>query len=158
LTDPAHALGARLGHEFKDPCLLAQALTHRSYANEHPDAADNEALAFLGDAVLGLVVAEHVWSMAPGGSVGILTPRRAEIVSGANLARWAERLELGAHLRLGKGEHVTGGRTKESLLATALEALMAVVYLEGGLPAAGHAVARLAMWQDAGGASLHDAP
>jgi len=84
--------------------------------------------------------------MEPGGGVGVLTPRRAEIVSGANLARWAERLELGAHLRLGKGEHVMGGRTKESLLATALEAVVAVVYLEGGLPAARAAIARLAPW------------
>ncbi len=121
-------------------------MTHRSYTNEHPDAPDNEALAFLGDAVLGLVVAERLWRMAPGDSVGLLTPRRAEIVSGANLARWAERLELGVHLRLGQGEHITGGRAKESLLATALEALVAVVYLEGGLPAASHVIARLAMW------------
>ena len=146
MTDPTRPLGAQLDHEFKDPRLLAQALTHRSYANEHPDAPDNETLAFLGDAVLGLVVGERLWRTAPGDSVGLLTPRRAEIVSGANLARWAERLELGAHLRLGKGEHITGGRAKESLLATALEALLAVVYLEGGLPAASHAIARLAMW------------
>jgi ribonuclease III len=146
LTDPTRTLGPRLDHEFTDPCLLARALTHRSYVNEHPDARDNEALAFLGDAVLGLVVAERLWRMAPGDTVGLLTPRRAEIVSGANLARWAERLELGAHLRLGKGEDITGGRTKESLLATALEALVAVVYLEGGLSAASRAIARLAMW------------
>lgn len=146
MTDPLQTLGARLDHEFKDPRLLSQALTHRSYANEHPDTPDNEALAFLGDAVLGLVVAERLWRMAPGDSVGLLTPRRAELVSGANLARWAERLELGAHLRLGKGEDITGGRAKESLLATALEALLAVVYLDGGLPAASHAIARLTMW------------
>lgn len=146
MTDPLQILEARLDHEFKDPRLLSQALTHRSYANEHPDTPDNEALAFLGDAVLGLVVAERLWRMAPGDSVGLLTPRRAELVSGANLARWAERLELGAHLRLGKGEDITGGRAKESLLATALEALLAVVYLDGGLPAASHAIARLTMW------------
>ena len=126
--------------------MLSQALTHRSYTNEHPEAPDNETLAFLGDAVLGLVVAEHVWRMEPGEGVGTLTPQRAEVVSGANLARWAEHLELGAHLRLGKGEHVTGGRTKESLLATALEAVLAVVYLERGLPAARDAIARLARW------------
>jgi ribonuclease III len=146
VTDPAQSLGAHLAHEFKDPRLLSQALTHRSYTNEHPEAPANETLAFLGDAVLGLVVAERVWRMEPGAGVGTLTPQRAEVVSGANLARWAERLELGAHLRLGKGEHVTGGRTKESLLATALEAVLAVVYLEGGLPAARDAIARLARW------------
>ena len=146
MTDPLRTLGARLDHEFKDARLLSQALTHRSYANEHPDAPDNEALAFLGDAVLGVIVTERLWRMAPGDSVGLLTPRRAEFVSGANLARWAERLELGAHLRLGKGEDISGGRAKESLLATAFEALLAVVYLEGGLPAASHAIARLAIW------------
>ena len=146
MTDPLRAIGARIDHEFKDPRLLVQALTHRSYSNEHEDAPDNEALAFLGDAVLGLVVAEHEWTIAPGESVGTLTPRRANIVSGANLARWAEGLDLGAHLRLGRGEQVTGGRAKESMLATALEAVVAVVYLEGGLSAASRAIARLAAW------------
>src|SRR5262249_1512549 len=123
-----------------------QALTHRSYANEHPPEPDNEALAFLGDAVLGLIVAERLWISAPGANVGVLTPDRAEIVSGSNLARWAEQLGLGAHLRLGGGEQRTGGQGKESVLATALEALLAVVYLEGGLGAARRAVALLAMW------------
>jgi ribonuclease-3 len=146
VTDLAEILGAHLAHRFQDPGLLARALTHRSYTNEHPDARDNETLAFLGDAVLGLVVAEQVWRAGPDEGVGTLTPRRAEMVSGANLARWAERLGLGAHLRLGKGEHVMGGRSKESLLATALEAVLAVVYLEDGLPGAREAIARLATW------------
>jgi ribonuclease-3 len=75
-----------------------------------------------------------------------LTPRRADVVSGANLGRWAERLGLGAHLRLGRGEQLTGGHAKESVLATALEAVVGVVYLEGGLPAARRAVAALAVW------------
>jgi ribonuclease-3 len=146
VTDPAQILGAHLAHRFQDSRLLSRALTHRSYTNEHPDAPDNETLAFLGDAVLGLVVAEHVWRTGPGEGVGGLTPRRAEIVSGANLAQWAERLDLGAHLRLGKGEDVMGGRRKESVLATALEAVLAVVYLEGGLSGAREAIARLAPW------------
>src|SRR5438093_1431496 len=132
----AGGLGASLGHLFQDPTLLIQALTHRSWANEHPPAGDNESLAFLGDAVLALVVAESLWHDAPGSPVGVLTPRRAELVSGANLARWAERMGLGAHLRLGRGEQLTGGAAKESVLATALEAVLGVVYLEGGLPAA----------------------
>lgn len=139
-------LGARLGHDFQDRGRLLQALTHRSYANEHPPEADNEALAFLGDAVLALVVAEHLWTTVPGADVGTLTPRRADIVSGANLARWALRLELGRHLRLGRGEQRMGGQAKESVLATSLEALLAVVYLEGGLPAARRAIALLALW------------
>jgi len=144
--DPAKALGARLGHAFADAELLAQALTHRSWANEHAPAADNESLAFLGDAVLGLVVGEHLWRAEPGAPVGLLTPRRAEVVSGANLARWAERVGLGAHLRLGRGEQLAHGYAKESVLATALEAVLGVVYLEGGLPAARRAVAALALW------------
>jgi ribonuclease-3 len=144
--DPLPTLGVRLGHEFQDRARLLQALTHRSYANEHPPEPDNEALAFLGDAVLGLVVAEHLWEAVPEQTVGTLTPRRAEIVSGANLARWAERLDLGAHLRLGRGEQRTGGHAKESVLATALEAVLGVVYLEGGLAAARRAIALLATW------------
>jgi ribonuclease-3 len=135
-----------MGHDFQDAELWLRALTHRSYANEHPPEPDNEALAFLGDAVLGLVVAEHLWTATPDASVGVLTPARADIVSGVNLARWAERLSLGAHLRLGRGEQRTGGQTKESVLATALEALLGVVYLEGGLPAARRAIDLLAMW------------
>jgi ribonuclease-3 len=146
LDEAASELGRRLGHAFRDPALLARALTHRSYANEHPPAVDNEALAFLGDAVLGLVVGEHLWRASPEAPVGALTPARAELVSGAGLARWAERLGLGAHLRLGRGEQLSGGHGKESVLATALEAVIAVVYLEGGLPAARCAVAALALW------------
>jgi ribonuclease III len=139
-------LGVRLGHDFQDRGRLLQALTHPSYANEHPPEPDNEALAFLGDAVLALVVAEHLWTVVPGADVGTLTTRRADIVSGANLGRWALRLELGGHLRLGRGEQRMGGQAKESVLATALEALLAVVYLEGGLPAARRAIALLALW------------
>ena len=145
MTDAADPLGARLGHAFRDRSLLLQALTHRSYANEHPPERDNDRLAFLGDAVLALVVAEHLWEMTPAEPVGVLTPGRAELVSGANLARWAGRLELGRWLRLGRGEQLTGGQAKESVLATALEALLAVVYLEGGLPAARRAITLLAI-------------
>jgi len=144
--DAPGALGARLGHAFRDRGLLDQALTHSSYANEHPPAVGNDGLAFLGDAVLALVVAEHRWRAAPGASVGALTTERAELVSGANLARWAEVLGLGAHVRLGRGEQLTGGHAKESVLATALEAVLGVVYLEAGLPGARQAVAALAMW------------
>jgi ribonuclease-3 len=125
--------------------LLLRALTHRSFAHAHPPAADNEGLAFLGDAVLELVVSELLWKGAPSADAGPLTVRRAELVSGANLARWAEALDLGVHLRLGRGERLTGGEAKESVLATALEALLAVVFLEGGLDAARRVVASLAV-------------
>jgi len=144
--DPGPALHAQLGHAFRDAELLARALTHRSWANEHPPAGDNESLAFLGDAVLALVVAEHLWRAEPDAPVGRLTPSRADVVSGANLARLAERLGLGAHLRLGRGEDITGGRGRESVLATALEAVVALIYLEGGLCAARRAVTRMALW------------
>ena len=144
--DPLAVLGVRLGHAFGDPALLLQALTHRSYANEHPESRDNEALAFLGDAVLQLVVTERLWQAAPGDPGGVLTPRRAEIVSGAALARCAAGLELGALLRLGRGEALQGGQAKESVLATALEAVLGVLYLDGGLPVARRVVASLSLW------------
>lgn len=92
------------------------------------------------------MVAEHVVAVDPSAPVGVLTPRRAELVSGANLARWATGLGVGPLLRLGRGEDQTGGRTRESILATALEALLGAVYLEAGLPAVRRAVAALAGW------------
>jgi len=146
IPDPLAALEARLGHVFVDRGLLQEALTHRSWANEHPGARDNEALAFVGDAVLGLVVAEHLAATEPAAAVGVLTPRRAELVSGASLARWAERLALGDCLRLGRGEAQTGGHAKESVLATALEAVLGAVYREAGLPGAARVIAALALW------------
>lgn len=145
-ADPLGALEERLGHRFTDRDLLLRALTHLSYANERPPERDNESLAFLGDAVLSLIVTEELWETAGHEPMGVLTPRRASVVSGENLARWAERLELGPLLRLGRGEELTGGRAKRSVLATAFEAVLAVVYLEGGLAAARVVVKRLAVW------------
>ncbi len=138
------ALERRLGHRVRDAALLERALTHASYANEHPPTPDQEPLAFLGDAALALVVAERLIDADADAPVGVLTPRRAEIVSGANLARWAADLGLGALVRLGRGEDQTGGRERESILATTLEAVLGVLYREGGLPAVRAAVARLA--------------
>ena len=140
------ALERRLEHHFSDRSLIARALTHSSWANEHPPALHNDGLAFVGDAALGLVVAEHLLALDSEAAVGVLTPRRAEVVSGANLARWARELEIGSMLRLGRGEDLTGGRTRESILATALEAVLGAIYLEGGVPAVRRAVARLAAW------------
>ena len=139
-------LERRLGHRFLDPELLTRALTHASYANEHPPLPNNEALALVGDAALGLVVAEHVFDDDPAAAVGVLTPRRAELVSGANLARWALDLDLGPLVRLGRGEDQTGGRARESILATTLEALLGAMYLEAGLSAVHRVVATLARW------------
>ncbi|MEX2224255.1 MAG: ribonuclease III domain-containing protein [Candidatus Rokuibacteriota bacterium] len=145
-SDPGEVLGPRLGHAFRDPARLREALTHRSFTNENPGVPDNERLALLGDAVLALLVAEHLLATAPAEPVGVLTPRRAALVSGQNLARWAGALGLGAHLRLGRGEEQMGGREKESVLATALEAVLGVIYQEGGLDAGRRAVALLAVW------------
>jgi ribonuclease III len=114
---------------------LIQALTHSSFAHEHPPAEHNETLAFLGDAVLGLAVADLLVRRAPGAGPGTLTVRRAEIVSTGGLASWARRLGVGECLRLGRGEAQHGGRDKDSVLASAFEAVVGVLYLADGLPA-----------------------
>ncbi|OGK95301.1 MAG: hypothetical protein A3D33_14325 [Candidatus Rokubacteria bacterium RIFCSPHIGHO2_02_FULL_73_26] len=139
-------LERRLGHRVRNPALLERALTHASYAHEHPPAADHGALAFLGDAALGLAVAEHLVAASPDAAAGQLTPARAELVSGERLARWAAALDLGPLLRLGRGEDQSGGRGRESILAETLEALLGAVYLEAGLDAVRRVVARLAAW------------
>jgi ribonuclease III len=147
-VDPARVAGLerRLGYRFLDRGLLERALTHASYAHEHPPAPDHDRLAFLGDAALSLVVAEHVASREPDAPVGVLTPRRAELVAGPRLARWALDLELPALLRLGRGEDQSGGRARESILATALEAVLGAIYLEGGLDAVRAVIGRVAAW------------
>ena len=149
---PASLEGA-LGHVFREPALLERALTHPSYAHEHPPEPNQEPLAFLGDAVLGLVVAELMMRRAPAEGVGPLTQRRAQLVSGRNLARWARALGLGASLRLGRGEGQGGGREKDSILAATLEAVVGALYLDGGLAVASALVHRLV---DAGGLSPSD--
>ena len=136
-------LQAALGHRFRDPALLERALTHASYAHEHPPTLHNETLAFLGDAVLGLVVAELLSARAPEAGVGSLTAERALLVSAKNLASWALRLDLPARLRLGRGEALGGGAAKESILATAFEAVVGALYLEGGLGSVAGVVSRL---------------
>jgi ribonuclease III len=138
------ALEVALGHRFADPDLLERALTHASYVNEHPPLVAQDGLAFVGDAALGLVVAERLLAREPAAPVGILTPARAALVSGANLARWAAALGLGTLVRLGRGEEQTGGRTRESILATTLEAVLGAVYLEAGLAGVRKAVDNLA--------------
>jgi ribonuclease-3 len=114
------------------PDLLLQALTHPSYAHEHPPTPHNETLAFLGDAVLGLAVAEVLVERDPGAGPGDLTVRRAAIVSTRGLAAWARQLGVDECIRLGRGEAQHGGREKESVLASALEAVVAALYLESG--------------------------
>lgn len=144
--DPLAELSRRLQHPFADRALLERALSHASYANEHPPAGGNEGLALLGDAALALVVAEHLLGAAPEAPVGVLTPSRAALVSGANLARWAADVGLGPLLRLGRSLEAARDGLPESVLATAFEAVLGVVYLEGGLDAVRRVVGRLALW------------
>ena len=130
------------GHRFERPELLTWALTHRSLVYETkpetlPDpAADNEQLEFVGDAVLGLTVAESLFHRFPNSREGELTRLRASLVSRRHLSSVAADIGLGAMLRLGRGEEQSGGRKKPALLANALEAVIAALYLDGGLPAA----------------------
>lgn len=147
-ADPVAALEGRLGHRFAERALLVRALTHASYAAEHAPAEPQDPLAFLGDAALGLVVAEHLVGAEPAAAVGRLTPRRAALVADDALARWAVTLDLGPLLRLGRGAEQTGGRATTSILATTLEAVLGALYLDAGLPAVRHVVGRLAGWHD----------
>jgi ribonuclease-3 len=137
-------LQAAIGWTFRDQTLLDVALTHRSYCAEHGVAASNERLEFLGDAVLGFVVTTHVYERYPELPEGELAKLRAAVVSAEALAHLAYELDLGAALRLGRGEDASGGRGKPSILADAMEAVIAAVYLDGGLePAARFVLAAL---------------
>ena len=131
-------LADRLGLEFDDPSLLAEAFVHSSYVNEHPDAgvAANERLEFLGDAVLSVVVSEALFKRHRDEPEGVLTTRRAAVVSTFGLARIARRLDLGSAVVLGQGAESSGERARSSVLAGLFEALVAAIYLDRGLAAA----------------------
>ena len=131
------AVQSLLGYRFHQPRLLEEALTHKSYSNERRsrDRTQNERLEFLGDAVLSLVMSEYLAAEFPGSNEGGLSKLKAHLVSEASLAKAARRMKLGRLLRLGKGEELSKGREKHSLLADALEALIAAIYLDGGLEA-----------------------
>lgn len=132
--DDLRAVETALAYRFKNPALLDQALTHRSFTHEAPGeaAGDNERLEFLGDAVLDLGISSILMKNFPDYQEGRLTKLRSSLVNDRSLARLAQRLDLGDHLRLGKGEEGTGGRKKSSVLANTLEALLAAVYLDAG--------------------------
>ncbi|MGI6082180.1 MAG: ribonuclease III [Limnochordia bacterium] len=112
--------------------LLTMALTHKSYVAEHPGAVDNERLEFLGDAVIELAYTDYLYHTYPQRSEGELSAARAAAVSEPSLARFARGLGLGSHIRLGRGEEMSGGRQRDSLLADAFEAVVGAVYLEHG--------------------------
>ncbi len=133
------ALESALGHRFRRRELLEQALTHASHAHETESRApssgtrDNEQLEFLGDSVLGFLTSQELYRRFPGFHEGELSKMRAHMVSAAHLVHVANELELGRYLRLGRGEEKSGGRHKSALLADALEAVLAALYLDAGL-------------------------
>jgi ribonuclease-3 len=133
-----HALEERLGHRFADLSLLDRALTHTSYAHEDPSGArrHNQALEFLGDAVLGFLVADLLHRRDPDADEGTKTKLRARLVSAASLAKRAAELGVPDLLLLGRGEEKTGGRANPALGADAYEALVAGLYLDGGIETA----------------------
>ncbi len=132
-----HEAGTLLGYSFRQPQLLEEALTHKSHVNEARDKSrkDNERLEFLGDAVLSLIISEHLAASSPGSTEGMLSKHKAHLVSEASLAKAARGLDLGNLLRLGRGEELTQGREKPSLLANALEALIGSSKKRKGRPA-----------------------
>jgi ribonuclease III len=140
ITQGASRLAERLGHELATPSLLQQALSHRSWCAEQGGLPSNERLEFLGDAVLGLVVAEYCYRRFDDMPEGELAKVRAAVVNARVLAEVADQLGIGDALLLGKGEEASGGRTKPSILADALEAVIGALYLEAGWTAAEHVI------------------
>ena len=137
-------LETAVGHRFQNITLLQNALTHSSYANErwHNGLLSNERLEFLGDSVLGMLVAEYLYRSFPNRPEGELTRMRADMVCEGTLAAAANRIGLGKHLLLGHGEEQGGGRSRDSILADAMESVIAACFLDGGLEAALEVVRR----------------
>jgi ribonuclease-3 len=154
MTSKDEGLEERLGYKFLKPELLQRALTHSSAIpelrashtgeTEHdPVPQNNEQLEFLGDAVLDMLASEYLLAMFPSWSEGQLSKSRARLVNARSLELAARRVRLGEHLRLGRGEEKTGGRDKPALLADAFEAVLAAIYLDGGLAAAREVLRRV---------------
>ena len=135
----------RLGYCFQDRKILLEALTHRSFYHEHPGKADayNERLEFLGDSVLGFVIVEYLFSLESKLTESVMAKTKSYLVKEAILCEIAGDISLGQHLRLGKGEEVTGGRAKKSLLADAFEAVLGAVYIDSGYKKAREIILRL---------------
>ena len=138
MTTDREKLEASLGYSFQDPELFSQALTHRSAGK-----IQNERLEFLGDAILDMVIAERLFASYPQATEGELSRMRANLVNGDVLAEIAVGIGLGQHLQLGAGERKSGGKRRVSILADALEAVIAAIYLESGLSEAGNVIERL---------------
>lgn len=140
-----HPLEERIGHKFRNSLLLAEALTHPSLGHEtHRHHFDNQRLEFLGDAVLQLIMTEHLYTLFPREAEGRLTKLRSRLVSREALGQHALKLDLGQHLMMGRGEEACGGRARTSTLADAFEALLGAIYLDTDLASARHFVLTLA--------------
>ena len=139
-------LEKKLGYRFSDAKVLESALTHRSFQAENNEVADNERLEFLGDAVLGLSVTTYLYSSYPAMSEGEMAKVRAASVSREELSAVAAEVDLAGYLRLGRGEEVTGGRSKSSILANAMEAVIGAIYLDSDLEQASQVV--LSLWAE----------
>lgn len=143
-------LETKLGYSFRVRKLLENALTHSSYANEnHSPGGSNERLEFLGDSILGMVTADHLYKEHPDLPEGDLTRTRAALVCEESLVEVADRLDLGSYLRLGKGEEQGGGRERISIRADAVEAVLAAVFLDGGLVEAKRIIHRFILDREA---------
>lgn len=142
-----------LGYTFQDRALLKNALTHSSYANENRALGipDNERLEFLGDSILGFVVAEYLYRTFPDKPEGELTRMRADLVCETNLARQAQTIHLGEFLLLGHGEEQSGGRTRASIVSDAVESVIAAAYMDGGFAAAHGIIERLILGEKPSG-------
>ncbi len=140
-------LEAAIGYRFENITLLQRALTHSSYANErwHNSLMCNERLEFLGDSILGMVVAQYLYEQFPDRPEGELTRMRADMVCETSLAAAATKLDLGKHLLLGHGEERFGGRQRPSILADAMESVIAASFLDGGMAAARGLIERLVL-------------
>jgi ribonuclease-3 len=133
---PLHELEARIGYTFREPSLLLRSLTHPSFARPGSGTLHYQRLEFLGDAVLGMILAEALFQQLPGEREGTLTRYRSILVNGRQLSLLAGEIGLGRHLRMAESEEAQGGRERSSILEDAFEALIAAVYLDGGLEAA----------------------
>ncbi len=133
---PIKELERIINYCFKDTAILKEALTHKSYAGEHKAVAHNERLEFLGDSILGAIVADYIYCQCPQSEEGVLSKIKSNLVSRHNLYLWAKKLDLGRYMFLGHGELATGGRQRDSIISNAMEALIGAVYLDGGYTAA----------------------
>ncbi len=121
-----------IGYCFKDKEVLREALTHKSYAGEHRSVKHNERLEFLGDSILGAIVADYIYNQCPHVEEGVLSKIKANLVSRHNLYLWGKQMDLGRYIALGHGELATGGRTRDSSVSNSGEAVSGAVYIDGG--------------------------